>query len=85
MPRYAVSHIAFSDNVLTTEIHEASDWRDAAARHEKIAELFTVSPDEEEEADEETEDELIIPEDQEEAKLQAFDCVAMINVVEIPS
>lgn len=81
--RYAVSHIAFADCELTTEIVIAFDWKEAALKHEKILEMFTEEPEEAEEGEDEVEGESTIPDDLDEAKQAAFDQDAMINVVEI--
>lgn len=97
MNRWAVSHINFFDNELTTIIVEAPDERSALALHPKIANLF---PGQEVENDTETgENELEVePEVEIEGdihdteafpnldylKQAAFDQDAMINVVRVP-
>jgi hypothetical protein len=94
---YAVSHISFHDNELTTVIVEAPTERAALDMHEKIHELFPgteVEADEEEaeEGEMEVEPELEVEGDlfDEEAypdmdslKQAAFNADAIINVVAI--
>lgn len=81
MKWWAVSHIAFHDNHLTTQFMQAQDWRLAAIQHIEIAKFFSIDPADE---DNEDADKHFLPDTLLEAKQLAFDCDAMIEVVQIP-
>ena len=81
MPRYAVSHIDWSDNELTTDIVEAPSLLEAIKKSPKayaqVKHVFDAAvsffdPDS-------TEAERL-----DVLKTEAFNCDGMINVVEIP-
>lgn len=77
MPRYAVSHISFFDNELTTVIVEAENLVDAYQQSDKVLEslpqtIFVAAPDESEK------------EHVERIKVKAFNCDAMVHAELIP-
>ncbi len=81
MPRYAVSHINWFDNELTTEIVEAPDMFEAIKKSPKaFGQVEHVFTDQEHEFHTESDpvEKLQI------LKTEAFNCGGRINVVEIP-
>lgn len=75
---FAVSHIGFGNNELTTIFVEAENWRKAALCHKNIAEGFAIDDTNEEGGV------PMLPLDQAQAKIEAFDQDMMINIVEVP-
>ena len=67
MKKYAVCYINFFDNKLIIEIIEAEDWFNALSNHSKFKD-----------------DEMYLPNTSlEDAKIEAFNCDSMIDVIEI--
>lgn len=67
--KYVVAHISFHDNDLSTVLVEAENWQQALAQHPAMASWGG---------------EWIAPDDIEDAKIEAFNCDFLFDVVEVP-